>query len=126
MLTANPFLPQPCPQYQIETSCACSIEGLRAEASDSAAERARLTEDLAEARERVRAEEAAQRAAAERQEASSRELEIMRVELTASRQNVEKAEFDKAKVRLASTRHAMHCMKAWSEMPRCCAALRAA
>ena len=39
-----------------------------------------------------------QRAAAEKLEAGLRELEIMRVELTASRQNVDKAEFDKAKV----------------------------
>ena len=41
---------------------------------------------------------AVQRAAAEKLEAGLRELEIMRVELTASRQNVDKAEFDKAKV----------------------------
>ena len=39
-----------------------------------------------------------QRAAAEKLEAGLRELEIMRVELSASRQNVEKAEYDKAKV----------------------------
>ena len=39
-----------------------------------------------------------QRAAAERLEAGLRELEIMRVELSASRQNVDKAEYDKAKV----------------------------
>ena len=73
---------------------------MRKEAADTAAERARLAEDLAEARERVQAEEDSQRGAAERLEAASRELEIMRVELTASRQNVEKAEFDKAKVRI--------------------------
>ena len=34
----------------LRMECACSIEGLRAETSDSAAERARLTMDLAEAR----------------------------------------------------------------------------
>ena len=34
----------------------CAVKRLRIEASDSASERARLTEDLAEARERVRAE----------------------------------------------------------------------
>ena len=39
-----------------------------------------------------------QRAAAEKLESGLRELEIMRVELSASRQNVEKAEYDKAKV----------------------------
>ena len=88
------------PRLASQRGHARRIEGMRTEATDSAAERARLTEDLAEARERVRAEEDAQRSAAERQEASSRELEIMRVELTASRQNVEKAEFDKAKARV--------------------------
>ncbi len=47
------------------------------------------------------AEEAAQREAEEKVEAAQRELEILKVELTAARQNVEKAEFDKSKARLA-------------------------
>ena len=58
-----------------------------------------MEEELQTARERVEAEEAAQKNYAEKVEGLSRELEILKVELAATRQNVEKAEFDKTKVR---------------------------
>lgn len=61
-------------------------------------DRSALEEDLQEARERLAAEEALQKDAAEKVESLQRELEILKVELTAARQNVEKAEFDKGKV----------------------------
>ena len=57
-----------------------------------------MDEELQEAQERIEAEGAAQKSFADKVENLSRELEIMRVELTAARQNVEKAEFDKNKV----------------------------
>ena len=62
------------------------------------ADKASLEEELQEARERLAAEEAAQKDAAEKGESLQRELEILKVELTAARQNIEKAEFDKSKV----------------------------
>ena len=57
-----------------------------------------LDEELQEAQERAEAEGAAQKSYADKVENLSRELEIMKVELTAAKQNVEKAEFDKNKV----------------------------
>ena len=57
-----------------------------------------MEEELQTARERIEAEEAAQKNYAEKVEGLSRELEILKVELTAARQNIEKAEFDKTKV----------------------------
>ena len=61
--------------------------------------RARLEEDLEEARERLDAERAAQRLAAERVEATTREVELLRADLAATRQNLDKAEADKTRVR---------------------------
>ncbi len=63
------------------------------------AERAALAEELEEARERLGAERAAQRLAAERVEATTREVELLRADLAAQRQNLAKAEADKARVR---------------------------
>lgn len=60
--------------------------------------RAAMEEELQEAQERVEAEGAAQKDYADKVENLGRELEIMKVELTAAKQNVEKAEFDKNKV----------------------------
>lgn len=63
------------------------------------AERAAIAEELEEARERLDAERAAQRLAAERVEATTREVELLRADLAAQRQNLAKAEADKARVR---------------------------
>lgn len=60
--------------------------------------KADMEEELQEAHERIEAEGASQKSLADRVENSLRELEIMKVELNAARQNVEKAEFDKTKV----------------------------
>ena len=58
----------------------------------------RLEEDLEEARERLDAERAAQRLAAERVEATTREVELLRADLAATKQNLDKAEGDKTRV----------------------------
>lgn len=66
-----------------------------------------LAEELEEARERLDAERAAQRLAAERVEATTREVELLRADLAATKQNLDKAEGDKTRVRRApSTPHA--------------------
>lgn len=70
--------------------------------SEMAQERANLEEDLAEADERIAAEGENQKVLTEKLENLGREVEIMKVELTAAKQNVEKAEFDKTKVRNTS------------------------
>jgi len=75
------------------------VEEWEKRGADLASEKAGMEEELQEARERVEAEESAQKEAAEKVEGLSRELEILKVEMTAARQNVEKAEFDKSKVR---------------------------
>ena len=64
-----------------------------------AGDRNSLEEELQEYRERLSAEENAQKESAEKVESLQREFEILKVELTAARQNVEKAEFDKSKVK---------------------------
>lgn len=57
-----------------------------------------MEEELTAAHERYAAENDLLRTQAEKSEGLAREVEIMKVELTAARQNVEKAEFDKNKV----------------------------
>ncbi len=59
----------------------------------------RVAEELEEARERLDAERAAQRLAAERVEATTREVELLRADLAATKQNLDKAEGDKTRVR---------------------------
>lgn len=71
----------------------------RAESAHSS-ERARVAEELEEARERLDAERAAQRLASERVEATTREVELLRADLAATKQNLDKAEADKTRVRL--------------------------
>ena len=61
-------------------------------------DRQRLEEDLEVARERLDAERAAQRLAAERVEATTREVELLRADLAATKQNLDKAEGDKTRV----------------------------
>lgn len=73
----------------------------RAEQREGAG-RAALEEDLEEARERLAAERAAQRLAAERVEATTREVELLRADLAATRQNLDKAEGDKTRVSACS------------------------
>lgn len=83
----------------------CRIEELQSKETGLVSEQQRLAEDLAEAHERLVAETNAHQGSVERVEAASRELEMLKVELNAARQNIEKAQFDKARV---CTRHGPH------------------
>ncbi len=75
------------------------IEELQSRETGLVSEHQKLAEDLAEAHERLVAETNAHQGSVERVEAASRELEMLKVELNAARQNVEKAQLDKARVR---------------------------
>ena len=57
-----------------------------------------MLEELDELKERLDVEQAAHQSAEDKLECVSRELEILKVEMNAARQNLEKAEFDKTKV----------------------------
>ena len=72
---------------------------MRKEVSEAVQSRSALQEQLAECNERLAAEHSASLAAAEKLEGTQREVEIMRVELTAARQNMEQADWEKSKVR---------------------------
>ena len=72
---------------------------MRRAESKEGSDKQRLAEDLEEARERLDAERAAQRLAAERVEATTREVELLRADLAATKQNLDKAEGDKTRVR---------------------------
>ena len=72
---------------------------MQAKESGLLSEQQKLAEDLAEAHERLMAETNAHQGSVERVEAVSRELEMLKVELNAARQNLEKAQSDKARVR---------------------------
>lgn len=74
------------------------IEELQSRETGLVSEQQKLTEDLAEAHERLMAETNAHQGSVERVEAASRELEMLKVELNAARQNIEKAQLDKARV----------------------------
>ena len=80
---------------------ACSIEQLRRAEQKEGSNKQHLAEELEEARERLDAERAAQRLAAERVEATTREVELLRADLAATKQNLDKAEGDKTRVRRA-------------------------
>lgn len=121
-----------------EAGCCCArcrIERMRKQSEEAAAERGGLGEALSEARERLAAEQQARAAAAEKLEGTQREVEIMRVELTAARQNMDKAEWEKSKVgraallRQASRPTCLPVQAAWHPFPvewlRCWAALLA-
>ena len=82
--------------------CYCRIEDFEKAQADAAQERANVIEELDELKERLDVEQGAHQASEERLECVSRELEILKVELNAARQNLEKAEFDKTKVWLHS------------------------
>lgn len=69
----------------------------KVEASHSS-EKQKILEDLDEARERLNAERAAQRLAAERVEQTTREVELLKADLAATKQNLDKAEGDKNRV----------------------------
>ncbi|KAK9868430.1 hypothetical protein WJX84_002910 [Apatococcus fuscideae] len=73
------------------------IEEMQAKESGLLSEQQKLAEDLAEAHERLMAETNAHQGSVERVEAASRELEMLKVELNAARQNLEKAQSDKAR-----------------------------
>ena len=75
----------------------------KAEAGRSS-DKARVLEELEEARERLDAERAAQRLASERVEATTREVELLRADLAATKQNLDKAEADKTRVCHAPSR----------------------
>ena len=75
------------------------IEKMRRAEQKEGSDKQRLEEDLEEARERLDAERAAQRLAAERVEATTREVELLRADLAATKQNLDKAEGDKTRVR---------------------------
>ena len=77
----------------------CRIEEMRKAESGHSSDKARVLEELEEARERLDAERAAQRLASERVEATTREVELLRADLAATKQNLEKAEADKTRVR---------------------------
>lgn len=72
-------------------------------------------EALQEARERVEAEESAQKSSADKLENLSRELEILKVELSAAKQNIEKAESDKTKV---GTAHILLCSRSAKKLEK--------
>ena len=74
-------------------------EDLRRQLTEAATDRGVLSEQLTQVIDRLAAEESGRAAAAEKMEVTQREVEIMRVELTAARQNMEKAEWEKNKVR---------------------------
>lgn len=93
----------------------CRIEEMQAKESGLLSEQQKLTEDLAEAHERLMAETNAHQGSVERVEAASRELEMMKVELNAARQNIEKAQYDKARVSLALTSQELHFVKATAD-----------
>ena len=71
---------------------------MRKQVAEAVADRGTLAEQLIQFQERLAAEQAASTTAAEKMESTQREVEIMRVELTAARQNMEKAEWEKGKV----------------------------
>ncbi|CAK0740574.1 hypothetical protein CVIRNUC_001260 [Coccomyxa viridis] len=74
-----------------------TIEKMRRAEQKEGSDKQRLEEDLEEARERLDAERAAQRLAAERVEATTREVELLRADLAATKQNLDKAEGDKTR-----------------------------
>ena len=74
------------------------VEDMRREVAEAAQGRSALQEHLIEARDRLTAERAASSANTEKLESTQREVEIMRVELTAASQNIESAEWEKNKV----------------------------
>lgn len=80
-------------------------EDLRKQLGEAAAERAALDEQLTQLNDRLAAEASAKSVTNEKMETTQREIEIMRVELTAARQNLEKAEWEKNKVCAHSRQH---------------------
>ncbi len=76
----------------------CRIEEMRKAEAGHSSDKARVLEELEEARERLDAERAAQRLASERVEATTREVELLRADLAATKQNLDKAEADKTRV----------------------------
>ncbi|KAK9917170.1 hypothetical protein WJX75_001536 [Coccomyxa subellipsoidea] len=74
-----------------------TIEEMRKAESGHSSDKARVLEELEEARERLDAERAAQRLASERVEATTREVELLRADLAATKQNLDKAEADKTR-----------------------------
>lgn len=71
------------------------IEEMRKVEASHSSEKQKILEDLDEARERLNAERAAQRLAAERVEQTTREVELLKADLAATKQNLDKAEGDK-------------------------------
>ena len=85
----------------------------------------RVEEDLEEARERLDAERAAQRLAAERVEATTREVELLRADLAATKQNLDKAEGDKTRVRPPASPQCLHSPEHVKALCQCPARLEA-
>lgn len=73
---------------------------MRKQVRESLQEQGGLKEQLTQTVERLQAEQEASVAAAEKLEGTQREVEIMRVELTAAKQNMEQADWEKNKVTL--------------------------
>jgi hypothetical protein len=74
------------------------------------AERTQVAEALAEAQERLQAEQDARQSSSERLEVAARDMEALRTELTQTRQAVEKAELDRAKVLVTTFRLKNNCV----------------
>ncbi len=97
-----------------------SIEQMRRAEQKEGSDKQHLAEELEEARERLDAERAAQRLAAERVEATTREVELLRADLAATKQNLDKAEGDKTRVRLSIHPKASRtCLVLYSPVPWC-------